>query len=139
MEGKAGLRAAIVTCARELTPHVSPTLEPLPRRVDRWCWKEFLRRSNETQVRAEAEHRIPTASEFRGGRDSTALAANHLSQNELGSKAVKRDLRKSTDFGTVLKGTRFPDKRFTMVVSRGFSEQRTARVFLSLGDVYSSW
>ena len=46
---------------------------------------------------------------------------------------------KTLDFGTVLEATRFPqNKRLTAAVSKGFSEQRTARVFLSLGDVIHS-
>jgi hypothetical protein len=42
---------------------------------------------------------------------------------------------KSSDFGTVLEATRFPqNKRLTLVVSRGFSEPRNACDFLSLGS-----
>jgi hypothetical protein len=31
--------------------------------LDKWCWKELLRRSREIQARAETEHRLPTPSE----------------------------------------------------------------------------
>jgi len=28
--------------------------------LDKWCWKELLRRSEEIRMRAEAEHRLPS-------------------------------------------------------------------------------
>jgi hypothetical protein len=43
---------------------------------------------------------------------------------------------KTIDFGTVFEAIRFPqNKRLTVAVSRGFSEQRTACDSLSLGDL----